>query len=91
MSWAMTRRRCRNQLKFAKANGISESDFLAATTRSACRTTCRRRTTWRGATTSRAWPSIVINGKYESDVGMAGSADNLIQLTNDLVASEKHH
>ena len=36
-------------------------------------------------------PAIVINGKYESDVGMAGSQDNLIQLTNDLAAGEKHH
>jgi thiol:disulfide interchange protein DsbA len=34
-------------------------------------------------------PLVVINGKYVSDVGMAGSQANLISLINDLVAAEK--
>jgi hypothetical protein len=36
-------------------------------------------------------PRIVINGKYTTDVGMAGSEANLISVINDLAASEKRH
>jgi protein dithiol oxidoreductase (disulfide-forming) len=34
-------------------------------------------------------PAVIINGKYYSDVGMAGSHANLISLINDLAAAEK--
>ena len=36
-------------------------------------------------------PLVVINGKYISDIGMAGSQANLISLIDDLAASEKRH
>jgi len=36
-------------------------------------------------------PTIVINGKYVTDVSKAGSPDNLIQLIDDLAASEHRH
>ena len=36
-------------------------------------------------------PLIVVNGKYVTDVGKAGGHTELIQLINDLVASEKRH
>ena len=35
-------------------------------------------------------PLIVINGKYMTDVGKAGSHENLIAEINDLAASGKH-
>jgi hypothetical protein len=36
-------------------------------------------------------PSVVINGKYKTDAIKAGSAANLIQLIDDLAASEHRH
>ena len=36
-------------------------------------------------------PLVVINGKYVSDIGMAGGPANLISLIDDLAASEKRH
>lgn len=35
-------------------------------------------------------PLFVVNGKYVTDVGMAGSQANLVSLLDDLAASEKH-
>jgi hypothetical protein len=34
-------------------------------------------------------PLIVVNGKYQTDVGMAGGDAKLIELINYLVAAEK--
>ena len=34
-------------------------------------------------------PTVVINGKYTTDVGMAGGYDELIDLIDDLVATER--
>jgi hypothetical protein len=36
-------------------------------------------------------PLIIVNGKYETDVGKAGGPSELIALISDLVASEKRH
>jgi thiol:disulfide interchange protein DsbA len=36
-------------------------------------------------------PLIIVNGKYQTDVGKAGGPTELLALINDLVASEKHH
>ncbi len=38
-----------------------------------------------------AVPTFVINGKYITDVGMAGSQERLISLINDLAAQEHKH
>jgi protein dithiol oxidoreductase (disulfide-forming) len=77
------------QLDFARAQGIAESDF---------------RREYAGATVSAALqhadeltrrynvdsvPRLIINGKYQTDVGMAGGHEQLIQLINDLAAAEK--
>jgi thiol:disulfide interchange protein DsbA len=80
-----------DQLRFAKANGISESDFLAAYNSFGVQNNLRKADDLARRDRIDGVPSIVINGKYESDVGMAAGPDNLIQLTNDLAASEKHH
>jgi len=34
-------------------------------------------------------PTIIVNGKYVTDVGMAGTEENLFQVINALVAKEK--
>jgi protein dithiol oxidoreductase (disulfide-forming) len=34
-------------------------------------------------------PLVIVNGKYQTDVGMAGSAEKLVSLIDDLVAAEK--
>ncbi len=36
-------------------------------------------------------PLFVVNGKYITDIGMAGGQSNLVSLLDDLAASEKHH
>jgi protein dithiol oxidoreductase (disulfide-forming) len=80
-----------DQLRFAKTNGISESDFLTAYNSFGVQTNLQKADDLARRDHIDGVPAIVINGKYESDVGMAGSQDNLIQLTNDLAATEKHH
>jgi thiol:disulfide interchange protein DsbA len=80
-----------DQLRFAKANGISESDFLTAYNSFGVQANLQKADDLSRRDRIDGVPAIVINGKYESDVGMAGSQDNLIQLTNDLAATEKHH
>jgi thiol:disulfide interchange protein DsbA len=77
------------QLDFLKANGVSAEEFNKA---------------WDSATVSmglqhaeqltelymvQGVPLVVINGKYTTDVGMAGGPGQLLQLINDLAASEK--
>jgi hypothetical protein len=34
-------------------------------------------------------PLMIVNGKYTTDVGMAGGTGTLLNLVNDLAASEK--
>jgi thiol:disulfide interchange protein DsbA len=79
------------QLSFAKANGISESDFLSAYNSFGVQTNLQKADDLTRRDRIDGVPTMVINGRYASDVGMAGNQDNLIQLTNDLAASEKHH
>jgi thiol:disulfide interchange protein DsbA len=80
-----------DQLRFAKANGISESDFLTAYNSFGVQTNLQKADDLARRDRIEGVPAVVINGKYESDVGMVGSQDNLIQLINDLAGSEKHH
>ena len=80
-----------DQLQFAKANGISEADFLAAYNSFGVQANLQKADDLMRRDRIDGVPSIVIAGKYESDVGMAGSQANLMQLINDLAADEKHH
>ena len=81
----------REQLAFATANGISESDFNSAYTSFAVQNDLLQADDLGRRDRIESVPTIVIDGKYVSDVGMAQGPDNLIQLINDLAASEKHH
>lgn len=78
------------QLQFAKANGISEADFLSAYNSFGVQTNLQKADDLGRRYKIEAVPTMVIDGKYVTDVGMAGSQGKLIQLINDLAASEKH-
>ncbi len=81
----------RYQLRFAAANGITESEFTAAESSFAVQANLQRADDLERRERIESVPTIVINGKYVTDVGMAQGPENLIQLINDLAASEKHH
>jgi thiol:disulfide interchange protein DsbA len=81
------------QRKFLMANGVSGEDFdkarnsfsLATNLKKADALLRRYNEIYEVGTV----PSIVINGKYLTDVGSAGGHPQLLQLINDLAASEK--
>lgn len=79
----------RMQVEFARANGIGESDYTKAFQSFAVQTRLQQATELERRYKVEGVPLIVINGKYVSDVGMAGGQANLISLINDLAASEK--
>jgi thiol:disulfide interchange protein DsbA len=81
----------REQLQFAKDNGISEADFTKAYTDFGVQTALARADDLVRRYRIDAVPTFVIAGKYETDLQMAGGETNLFQMIDDLAASEKHH
>lgn len=81
----------RVQVQFARAHGVDPTDFLKAYSSFAVQTNLEKAAELERRYKIDAVPTIVIDGKYESDVGLAGGQDNLMQLINDLSASEKRH
>lgn len=81
----------REQLQFAKDNGISEAAFTKAYTDFGVQTALARADDLVRRYRIDAVPTFVIAGKYETDLQMAGGEANLFQIINDLAASEKHH
>ena len=77
------------QLAFAKANGISEADFRRESNGFAVTTRLQRAEELMRRYKVESVPLVIINGKYEADVGMAGGHEQLIALINDLAAAEK--
>jgi protein dithiol oxidoreductase (disulfide-forming) len=77
------------QLAFAKANGISEADFKREFNGFAVNTRLQRAEELMRRYRVESVPTIIVNGKYRTDVAMAGGHTELIQLINDLAASEK--
>jgi thiol:disulfide interchange protein DsbA len=77
------------QLAFAKANGISEADFLREYKGFAVNTRLQRAEELTRRYRIDTVPVVIINGKYRTDVGMAGGKEQLTQLINDLAAAEK--
>jgi thiol:disulfide interchange protein DsbA len=77
------------QEAFAKANGISEQDFTSAYNSFTVQNKLQQAQDLTSRYKVDGVPMVVINGKYVSDVGMAGNQANLISLINDLVAAEK--
>ncbi|MFT3906528.1 MAG: thiol:disulfide interchange protein DsbA/DsbL [Steroidobacteraceae bacterium] len=79
------------QLQFAKAHGISEADFMKAYKSPSVDLDMDRAEEVARRYKVEGVPLIIINGKYTSDVGMAGGDAQLINLINDLAASEHQH
>jgi thiol:disulfide interchange protein DsbA len=79
------------QQRFAKANGISESEFANAWNSFGVQTNVQKADEMDRRYKIEGVPTIVIDGKYVTDVGIAGSQQNVIQIIEDLTASERHH
>ena len=77
------------QLQFAKAHGIPEADFRREYDGPTVQAALRRADELVRRYNVDSVPRIVINGKYQSDVGMAGGAEPLLQLVDDFAATEK--
>jgi protein dithiol oxidoreductase (disulfide-forming) len=77
------------QLAFVKAHGISEADFNNAYNSFTVQTDLTKADDLVHRYKVDGVPLIVINGKYVTDVGMAGGETSLISLITDLASSEK--
>jgi protein dithiol oxidoreductase (disulfide-forming) len=77
------------QLAFAKANGISEADYTREYNGFGVNTKLQRAEEMTRRYKVEGVPLVIVNGKYQTDVGMAGGHNELIQVINDLAASEK--
>jgi protein dithiol oxidoreductase (disulfide-forming) len=76
-------------LAFFKDHGVTEKDFNAAYDSMTVATNLQRaqEATFRFNVTS--VPQMIVNGKYMTDVSMAGGQGPLLNLVNDLATSEK--
>lgn len=79
------------QLEFAKANGIDADAFRKAYNSFAVNNDLQRAEEITQRYHVEGVPLVNINGKYQTDVGKAGSHENLIAEINDLAASEHKH
>lgn len=79
------------QLQFAKDNGIDPDAFRKAYNSFAVNTDLQRAEEITQRYHVEGVPQIVVNGKYTTDVGKAGSHESLIAEINDLAASEHRH
>lgn len=79
------------QLQFAKDNGIDAEAFRKAYNSFAVNSDLQRAEVITQRYQVEGVPMIVINGKYTTDVGKAGSHENLIAEINDLAAGEHKH
>lgn len=77
------------QLAFAKANGVSEADFLREYDSFSVNSNLQRAEQLTRRYRVEGVPLVVVAGKYTTDVGKAGGQSQLVQLINDLAASEK--
>jgi thiol:disulfide interchange protein DsbA len=77
------------QTNFVKAHGISAADFANAYNSFTVQTDLSKADDLVHRYHVDGVPTIIINGKYVSDVNMAGSPANLVSLIDDLAASEK--
>ena len=77
------------QVAFAKAHGISEADFMNAYNSFSVQTNIQKADDLVHRYKVEGVPLVSINGKYLTDVSMAGSPANVISIINDLAASEK--
>ncbi|HTP39658.1 MAG TPA: DsbA family protein [Steroidobacteraceae bacterium] len=81
----------RLQVAFAKDNGITEADYVKAYNSFSVQANLQKASELAKRYQVEGVPFIVVNGKYATDVGMAGDHGKLIRLINDLAASEHRH
>lgn len=77
------------QRKFLVDNGVTAKDFDAAYDSMTVATQLRRAESLTRAYQVASVPIIVVNGKYSTGVSLAGGIPQLLNLINDLAASEK--
>lgn len=77
------------QLAWAKRNGIAEADFLREYDGFWVNTQLQKAEMATRRFRVQAVPLVIVGGKYSTDVAMAGGQSDLLQLINDLAASEK--
>jgi thiol:disulfide interchange protein DsbA len=77
------------QRKFLVAHGVTEKDFDAAYDSMTVATQLRRAENLTRAYQVASVPLIIVNGKYSTGVTQAGGTPLLMNLINDLAASEK--
>ena len=80
-----------SQVTFAKAHGISPTDFTNAYNSFTVQTDMAKADDLVHRYHVDGVPLLVINGKYVTDVNMAGSQANVMNIVTDLAASEKSH
>ena len=81
----------RLQQQFAVQNGVSADDFSKAYNSFSVSSNLQRAEEITQRYHVQGVPFFVVNGKYSSDVAKAGSESKLIELINDLAASEHAH
>jgi protein dithiol oxidoreductase (disulfide-forming) len=79
------------QQQFATGNGVSADDFAKAYNSFSVNSNLQRATEITQRYQVQGVPFIVVNGKYTTDIAMAGGEAKLIELINDLTAAEHHH
>ena len=79
------------QVTFATAHGVSAADFTNAYSSFTVQTNMQKADELVHRYHVDGVPLLVINGKYVTDVNMAGSPANVMSVVNDLAASEKPH
>lgn len=79
------------QQAFAKDNGISPDDYAKAYNSFSVNSNLQRAEELTQRYQVQGVPLVVIDGKYSTDVAKAGSPQQLIQLIDDLAASEHKH
>jgi thiol:disulfide interchange protein DsbA len=77
------------QVAWAEQNGIKADDFKKAWDSFGVNSALQRAEQLTKRYLVEGVPMVVVDGKYSTDVGMAGGQSQLITLINDLAASEK--
>jgi thiol:disulfide interchange protein DsbA len=79
------------QQGFAKENGISAEDYAKAYNSFTVNSNLQRAEQLTQRYQVQGVPLVVVDGKYTTDVSKAGGPAQLIQIIDDLAASEHHH
>jgi thiol:disulfide interchange protein DsbA len=81
----------RTQVSFIKKLGLSDADFEKAYQDMNVQTAMQRADQLVERYRVTAVPTFVVNGKYTTDVTMAGGPEKLMSLLSDLAAQEHRH